>query len=506
MILITLISLSTFLVIRFYIMTSFKDNMIKQVPKSAVDTAYSIIESVSKKYIDPKDFQLAQNEIKSIISHLRLEDGSYFWIHDLNLKMVLHPIKPEMNGGDLTNYKSPTGKFIFSEMNKTLAKSNTGAAWYNYGWPKPNESGDKEKTSYLKLYKPWGWIVGSGMYVEDVEASMSTFLYKIEVIIFLLFIVAMISGHFIAKKISEKLKDVSGEVDKTAYAFKETAQETQRAIQTLAQISVEQASAIEETAASVHEIQSMAEQNVKNSEVALGVSNENKNISLKGKEALVDLGNAIHEIELSIKNMNGEVENNNKKFEEIVMFIAEINNKTKVIDEIVFQTKLLSFNASVEAARAGENGKGFAVVAEEVGKLAAMSGDASREINELISNSATKITSIVEESKKLLTTLNKETSLKVAKGQSTSNDFSQVFDNIISNVEAMSASIGEMSLASKEQGDGITQINIALGQLTEAGHQGMNSTENIKLQVESLYKGTENLDSSVKILNREILG
>ncbi|MGZ3789282.1 MAG: cache domain-containing protein [Bacteriovorax sp.] len=500
------ISLATFLVIRFYVMNSFREKLIRQVPKSAVDTAYSVIESVAKEYQEKKLTEsAAQEQIKSIISNLRLDDGSYFGIHDLNLKMILHPIKTALNGTDLNNYKSPTGRLIFVEMNQAVAKEN-GRAWYNYYWPKPNEAVDKEKTSYLRVYNPWGWVIGSGMYVEDVEASMHDFFLKIEIIISLLFGTAIISGHFIAKKISEKLKDVAAEVNHTAMSFKETATETQKSIQSLAQISVEQASAIEETAASVHEIRSMAEQNSKNSEEALKFSDQNKKISLKGKEALTDLEVAIHDIEKSIENMNEEIENNNKKFEDIILVITEINNKTKVINDIVFQTKLLSFNASVEAARAGEHGKGFSVVAEEVGKLAAMSGDASKEINDLISSSAERISAIVTESKKILSSLNGETTAKVEKGQATSNEFSQIFDNIIQNIEKMSNSINEMSMASKEQGEGITQINMALNQLTDAGHQGMNSTENIKLQIESLYKGTENLDGSVKVLNKEIHG
>lgn len=501
------ISLSTFLVIRFYVMDSFKEKLIQQVPKSAVDTAYSIIESINKEHTENKlTEKAAQEKIMSIIKNLRLDDGSYFWIHDLNLKMVLHPIKSEMNGTDLNNYKSPNGQLIFVEMNQAIAKENNGRAWYNYYWPKPKETSEKEKTSYLRVYKPWGWVIGSGMYVEDVEASMHDFFIKIEIVIILLFAIAIITGHFVARSISNKLKDVSGEVDQTAISFKETASETQKSIQSLAQISVEQAAAIEETAASVEEIRCMAEQNTKNSEDALKFSNQNKEISLKGKESLTELEDAIQDIDKSIGNMNREIENNNKNFEDIILVISEINNKTKVINDIVFQTKLLSFNASVEAARAGEHGKGFSVVAEEIGKLASMSGLASKEINDLISNSANRIAMIVEESKKILSAVNKETTAKVEKGQATSNEFSKVFDNIIFNIEKMSNSINEMSMASREQGQGIDQINLALNELTNAGNLGMNASENIKHQIEALYKGTDNLDCSVKILNIEIQG
>ena len=79
---------------------------------------------------------------------------------------------------------------------------------------------------------------------------------------------------------------------------------------------------------------------------------------------------------------------------EILGYIKSIEEKTKVINDIVFQTKLLSFNASVEAARAGEQGKGFAVVAEEVGNLATMSGTSAEEISKLLESSISHIESI----------------------------------------------------------------------------------------------------------------
>lgn len=505
MILLVGISLAVFLVVRFYILNSFKDRLIKQVPKSAVETAFSIIGSISKEYQERKlPEEEAKEEVKRIINNLRLEHGGYFWIHDMNLKMVLHPLKPEMNGSDISAYTSPSGKKIFAEMNEAIKKDKEG--WYNYSWPKNKDVGEKEKTSFLKLYTPWGWVIGSGEYVEDIEEQLFSFFMTINVLVTLLFIFALVIGHFVAKNISSKLSVVSQEVDQTVSSFKKTSQETQRSIEVLTQISVEQSSAIEETSSSVHEIKTMAEMNVKNSEDALKVSLDNKEISLRGKVALTQLEESISEIEASIKKMNEEIESNNKKFENITSVIAEISSKTNIINDIVFQTKLLSFNASVEAARAGEAGKGFAVVAEEVGKLASVSGEASKEINTLIASSSERISKIIDDSKIMMARLNQETANKVKKGQSTSGEFSHLFDSIIENVEKMGMSISDMAQASKEQGDGIAQINIALNQLAESGHLGMNSAENLKTQVELLNQGTETLDFTVNILNKEIHG
>lgn len=108
---------------------------------------------------------------------------------------------------------------------------------------------------------------------------------------------------------------------------------------------------------------------------------------------------AIEDIHKSNQNMMMSVEKSNANIEEIIQVIHEISNKTKVINEIVFQTKLLSFNASVEAARAGEQGKGFSVVAEEIGSLAAMSGNAAQEISAMLTESTTKVEKIVNTTK-----------------------------------------------------------------------------------------------------------
>jgi methyl-accepting chemotaxis protein len=494
-----------FLFINFYILAQFKDRLIQEVPKSSVNTAYGILDYYGHQ---ESEHQLIKEEAQKLareaIENLRLDDGSYFWIQDKNLKMVMHPIKPELNNKDLKEIKNEKDEQVFYNM--AMSIKETGSGWYSYDWTKPNETVFKEKTSYLKTYKPWGWTVGSGMYIEDIEKEISPFFIEVQIILIIIFFISLILSHLLAKKISTHLEAISNEVDHTAKNFFKATKEVQSSTTTLAQIAVEQASAIEETAASVHEINAMAEQNSRNANGALKFSTENKVITIQGKGALEDLEEAINEIEGSITSMVIDIKNSNEKFESIAKIINDINDKTKIINDIVFQTKLLSFNASVEAARAGEHGKGFAVVAEEVGKLAHMSGEASKEIHQIIIESTNQINELLVESKKILDQIEIDSKNKVEKGHDVSRNFSAIFDRMINNIEQVNASIEEMSHASIEQGQGVSQIQVALNQLTESGHLGMNSSESIKSQVNILYGDAENLENQVLKLNKEIRG
>ena len=123
----------------------------------------------------------------------------------------------------------------------------------------------------------------------------------------------------------------------------------------------------------------MVNKSVDNANSSTEKANLSHEIATEGRESVNQMRLSMQDIENSINHMSHQVGESNEQIENIVKIIGEISNKTAIINDIVFQTKLLSFNASVEAARAGEHGKGFAVVAEEVGNLAQMSGTAAKE-------------------------------------------------------------------------------------------------------------------------------
>ncbi|WJR66763.1 methyl-accepting chemotaxis protein [Neorhizobium sp. CSC1952] len=113
----------------------------------------------------------AQAEAKAVISVMRYGDGTgYFWINDMLPRMVMHPIKPEMNGKDLSGDKDPNGKFLFVEFVNTVKASASGKGFVDYYWPKPGAEQPVEKYSHVAGFAPWGWIVGTGVYVDDLHA------------------------------------------------------------------------------------------------------------------------------------------------------------------------------------------------------------------------------------------------------------------------------------------------------------------------------------------------
>ncbi|WP_137137069.1 methyl-accepting chemotaxis protein [Rhizobium sp. FKY42] len=111
----------------------------------------------------------AQAEAKRVIGAMRYDNGSgYFWINDMQPRMVMHPIKPSLDGTDLTQNKDPNGKFLFVEMVKVVKAGGQG--FVDYDWPKPGADQPVGKYSHVVGFEPWGWIVGTGVYIDDLQA------------------------------------------------------------------------------------------------------------------------------------------------------------------------------------------------------------------------------------------------------------------------------------------------------------------------------------------------
>lgn len=112
----------------------------------------------------------ARQKAAETIGRLRYGNGDYFWINDLTPRMVMYPIKPELNGQDLSDNKDPTGKRLFVEFVDTVKRQGSGVV--EYYWPKPGKDAPQPKLSYGTGFEPWGWVIGSGVYIDDLEAQV----------------------------------------------------------------------------------------------------------------------------------------------------------------------------------------------------------------------------------------------------------------------------------------------------------------------------------------------
>ncbi|NGZ05163.1 MAG: HAMP domain-containing protein [Magnetococcales bacterium] len=142
----------------------------KMLTNVLVESAYSILQhyqALEAKGELTRD--QAQQKAMEVVKSLRYREVEYFWINDMHPKMVMHPYKPKLDGTDLSGLKDPAGKLLFIEFVKTVKES--GAGFVDYLWPKPNMEQPQPKVSYVKGFAPWQWIIGTGVYVDDVDAE-----------------------------------------------------------------------------------------------------------------------------------------------------------------------------------------------------------------------------------------------------------------------------------------------------------------------------------------------
>ncbi|MDR3559644.1 MAG: methyl-accepting chemotaxis protein, partial [Candidatus Pacebacteria bacterium] len=232
--------------------------------------------------------------------------------------------------------------------------------------------------------------------------------------------------------------------------------------------SIEQLDTISSTVTASHEIRAMIEKTSESTENLSKQSSQLLGLAESGNKAVEEMVSSSQEIKGGMEHFNLAIQQSMEQLTNALKVIQEIAKKTEVINAIVFQTKLLSFNASVEAARAGEAGKGFAVVAEEVGKLAKMSGGAANEISEIVERSVHVVNEAIQSTKSKIESLTRETTQKSDAGYANAKICEQVFSQMTEQIRETSTMIEQISLASSEQAQGVSQLDQSIQKFQEA--------------------------------------
>jgi methyl-accepting chemotaxis protein len=345
----------------------------------------------------------------------------------------------------------------------------------------------------------------------ETDAQESAALYRSSRdFIIIMSVLSILSGimlaFFVLRSVNRAIAQVIEGLNESSTQVTAAALEIAASSQELSQGATEQASSLEETSAAVEEMNSMVQRTADNAQQSNDTARGSGESASRGKRVVEDMKTAMVNIDQATAGLLNAVSQGSKGLEDVVKLITEISEKTKVINDIVFQTKLLSFNASVEAARAGEHGKGFAVVAEEVGNLAQMSGNAAKEISTMLESSVKRVQSIVAQTQNGVESLAADSKLKVAFGKKVALECGEVLDEIVSKVTIVSQMSHSISTASDEQARGISEITKAVTQLDQMTQQNAAVSEEAASAAEELSAQAESMQAIVRTLIRTIHG
>jgi signal transduction histidine kinase/ActR/RegA family two-component response regulator len=196
------------LAIIFYIIPLYERSLLeehKSHTSNLVDMATSVL-SHYHSLVEGGQLTLAEAQQSAITSiRVMAQRNDYIWIHDLNLIMVVHPYAPQLERTNLADYRDPSGKRIFVEMNRVV-KASGGKGFLEYLWPKPGNADPLPKISCIKLFEPWGWVVGSGLYYDDKKRETLSLRRQVVAVSSTLFAVIVLFSLYAGRRINQPLK------------------------------------------------------------------------------------------------------------------------------------------------------------------------------------------------------------------------------------------------------------------------------------------------------------
>ncbi|PWU12252.1 MAG: hypothetical protein C5B49_16610 [Bdellovibrio sp.] len=320
------------------------------------------------------------------------------------------------------------------------------------------------------------------------------------------FLSAFVLGVVLSRYLTRKLSFVAEQLDIQAKAMITVSEQLIKGSEDIRQRTVSQMEAIGKTARSTAEINEKILQNAENSKMSAVRSRESQEAVAGMRTGINQLNEAVGKISDGTLGIANEVQSSHEQMKAVVALIQEISSKTRIINDIVFQTKLLSFNASVEAARAGDSGKGFSVVAEEVGNLARSSGVAADEISSMLGRSVASVEKMVVETKQKVEQLVNDSQSKVDEGIESSENVIVLFESVESGVNDVLSRMDGISQATQEEAEGLRLVQDAFRELETLAGANRTAVLDFERQAGSLRTQSNSVMMAVLQLQEVLRG
>jgi methyl-accepting chemotaxis protein len=507
-----------------------------EMPLGIISDYHNMVDQGSITEEEAKEMSL------EAIKKLRYDNGvGYFWVNDDSLpipSMIMHTTSPELDGTVLDdpryNVANGTQENFFSVFVRLT--NEDGKGFVEYMWPKVSDNGftsEQPKLSYVEKYEPWGWIVGTGIYVDDLKVIENSMRNQVLISTLLVVFISVILVIAIIVPLEKTLKIILGHTKKyQEYDFREEIQIEQkdefglianafnRVNQGIRQIVLKITASSSLINRSFQEIRNnlsvLTEITRETEDSTINISNSMNETRQNAEEVAQIIGEARNAIEvIAERASNGSVMSSDISHRAIKMKedavdskkdaeamyasakekmtlaiesaseVSKINELLEAILDITDQTNLLALNASIEAARAGESGRGFSIVAQEIKKLAESSSLMVEDIRSVTIRIEDVVNSLVDDSKDILTFIDS----KVFKDYEKLSDLGQQYNE---DSDAFNEIMLDLSATSEELFGSMDTIHTAMSKVADSTHDGAKGIDQIRENMATISKDTKN--------------
>jgi len=479
-----------------------KKEGLRQVVESAHSQVTHLAEEVKAGRLTEEE---AQARAKDLVNALRFGDKNYVFIHGPNLSILVLPVAKQLEGK--AGEQLPQGTLNIVRTLRQLTEDPAGG-FFEYPYAKPGMQGLFPKAAYAKRVRDWDWVVGAGVYLDDVDAQMRKIAWMLLggalVVAVLVTYLARWRSRSMARPLNQLVQglresdlskriqvDTQDEIAEAAEAFndyngrmRETVLNISSFADRVASGSTELAATSQEMARAVHDIARVSEElKGAGEQVSQAMGTLSKNVEAMGdrtRQTGEQSDKAVQDTREGAEAGQGAA----KGMEEIQEATSQVVKAVQVIQDIARQTNLLSLNAAIEAAKAGNMGKGFAVVAEEVRKLAERSRSAALEIVELNQRTQDAVAGGVEGTK-----------------VSVANLYA-----IRERITGIAGSIQEIGTLSRSQAETSRGVAVRMEETSLRLAQNASATQELSATVEEITKTSDDLAGVADGLRNVVMG